>query len=105
MPQGYASVTTELDPTVARLIEVAYSQGKGGTINIVMGKEPVKLSVNADGCARRLGTSRTSTRMSMRRCNESWGTETMRAILVLVVMTPAGCASIEWNPNALHDAY
>ena len=44
--------TAELKLTIARLIELAYSQDKGKTINIVMGKEPFKLSVDAAGHAR-----------------------------------------------------
>lgn len=41
----------ELKLTVAKLIEIAYSQDKGKTISIVMGKEPFKLSVDANGNA------------------------------------------------------
>lgn len=43
--------TAELKLTIAKLIEIAYSQDKGVTTNIVTEKGPFRLSVDADGRA------------------------------------------------------
>jgi len=52
---------TELKVTIAKLIEVAYSQDKGVTSKIVRSKGPFRLEVDQDGNARLSGVAGTLT--------------------------------------------